>query len=123
MLPVERERDEATLSGAAEPGSGDAAGEKAASDQGIDLSRVGGTLVRDEEDYEAKATQDAIRRARDAELEALANLAIFRNNSGARNSMMTHLEWDRDWDRFLTPINPREVGKRIGADGENPKKN
>lgn len=110
VTPVGRQRDEATLSTNAE----ETAQEHPEAENGergpeIDLSKVGGALVRDDEDYEAMATRDAIRRAQDAELEALANLAIFRNNPDARNTMMSHLEWDR----FLNPLSPKEVGRHL----------
>ena len=65
-----------------------------------------GNIVRDDEDYEARFMKDAMQRAHDAELEALANLALLRSSSGDRNSLMMTIERDQF-------INPKEVNRRL----------
>ena len=91
--------------------------DKAASGQpsAVDVQKFGGSVVRDDENYEEKATQDAIRRARDAELEALATLTLFRNSMSSNRSAMFHLEREQ-------MISPREVDRQLSSEDRGPRR-
>ena len=84
--------------------------ENATGAQDVDLKALGGSFVQDKKDYEALFMKDARQRAHDAELAALASLAIIRSsNSRERSSMLATLEREQY-------INPREVNRHLQAD-------
>ena len=58
------------------------------------------------EDYERLFMKDAYRRAHDAELSALATLAMIRSNQESRDNMMLRLEMDM-------MMSPSEVVRRL----------
>ena len=79
----------------------------------VDLSAFGGTLVHGDEDYESRFMKDALQRAHDRELAALANLALIRSNSDERNMLLMTLEREQ-------AMSPREVNRRLKiSEGEN----
>ena len=82
----------------------------------VDLSSVGGTLVYGDRDYEELFMKDALHRAHDRELAALASLALIRSNTSERNMLLMSLERDQ-------AMSPREVNRRLKtAESEESKK-
>lgn len=77
--------------------------------QQLPISTLGGNFVRTDEDYEALFMKDAKQRAHDAELEALAMLALFRSDSRERNQLMFSLEREQS-------LSPRMVDRHLSRD-------
>ncbi len=72
----------------------------------IDLSAFGGALVHGDRNYESRFMKDAMQRAHDRELAALANLALIRSNTDERNMLLMTLEREQ-------AMSPREVNRRL----------
>ena len=68
----------------------------------------------DEPDYEELFVRDAIRRAQDEELAALASLAMIRSGSGERSWMLT----DSDTERMPHSKKPKETLEQIIRESE-----
>ena len=80
----------------------------------VDLSALGGSFVRGDENYEDLFMKDARQKAHDAELEALAMLALFRSDRRERNQLLANLELEQS-------ISPRVVDRHLNRDDDNEK--
>ena len=65
-------------------------------------------------DYEARFMKDAVQRAHDAELSALASLALIRSDKDLNGTMLLRMERD-------LALSPRMVDKHLRADEATPK--
>ena len=90
-------------------------GEKDTEGRELDLNALGGSFVKGDTDYEKRFMKDARQRAHDAELAALANLAIIRSLRTDRSQLLTTLELDQ-------ALNPNVVNRHLqsGEPGGNP---
>ena len=109
MAEEEKERYEA----AAEPAAQDEPEEGVE----VDMSAFGGALVHGDQNYESRFMKDAMQRAHDRELAALASLALIRSNTNERDMLLMKLEREQ-------AMSPREVNRRLNtgeAEQEKPK--
>ena len=66
------------------------------------------SILIPDDDYEARFMKDAIQRAHDRELAALASLALIRSERDERRMLLAELELEQ-------AMSPREVNRRLRA--------
>ena len=73
-----------------------------------DFAAYANILIQDDKDYEARFMKDAIQRAHDRELAALASLALIRSERDEQRMLLAKLELEQT-------MSPREVNRRLRA--------
>ena len=117
------QRDTADAAGETPESAGEETAQQAASEDGGAAEgqedgqpKIVPKLIPDEEaDYEALFLKDAKQRAHDAELAALASLALIRSSRGERDHMLFDVERDLGISTRITGRHLREIDRKAAA--------